>query len=240
MNEPQVKCPLCGRRPPRFTGRLYDTPVCGRCADAFFTRRATAYLIDFFLYTVLFLALRPQIDAWISSQLNRINAGPALATAMRSWWAHQALFALAFTAKDGFWGWSPGKAMMGLRVVRADTQEPIGMLRSMQRNAVLALPSILPALWVLWSIDKGQRVGDGWAGTRVIWQRHRFSHVFGYSDRYCRDCGYDLTGNTSGVCPECGARIVRRSNRPAPPGGPSGGTSGGASDGKSGRPGALA
>ena len=23
----------------------------------------------------------------------------------------------------------------------------------------------------------------------------------------CRRCGYDLTGNTSGVCPECGERI---------------------------------
>lgn len=24
---------------------------------------------------------------------------------------------------------------------------------------------------------------------------------------YCSKCGYDLTGNTSGVCPECGAKI---------------------------------
>ena len=23
----------------------------------------------------------------------------------------------------------------------------------------------------------------------------------------CRQCGYSLTGNTSGVCPECGAEI---------------------------------
>lgn len=33
----------------------------------------------------------------------------------------------------------------------------------------------------------------------------------------CGSCGYDLVGNTSGVCPECGAPIARRS--PAPPGG---------------------
>jgi hypothetical protein len=25
----------------------------------------------------------------------------------------------------------------------------------------------------------------------------------------CRDCGYDLTGNTSGVCPECGTPTTR-------------------------------
>ena len=25
----------------------------------------------------------------------------------------------------------------------------------------------------------------------------------------CRSCGYDLTGNTSGVCPECGTPVNR-------------------------------
>lgn len=24
---------------------------------------------------------------------------------------------------------------------------------------------------------------------------------------HCRSCGYDLTGNVSGVCPECGSQI---------------------------------
>ena len=24
----------------------------------------------------------------------------------------------------------------------------------------------------------------------------------------CEKCGYDLTGNTSGVCPECGTKVV--------------------------------
>ena len=24
----------------------------------------------------------------------------------------------------------------------------------------------------------------------------------------CRSCGYDLTGNTSGVCPECGREVT--------------------------------
>jgi hypothetical protein len=27
---------------------------------------------------------------------------------------------------------------------------------------------------------------------------------------HCRKCGYDLTGNVSGVCPECGKRIERK------------------------------
>ncbi len=24
---------------------------------------------------------------------------------------------------------------------------------------------------------------------------------------HCRECGYDLTGNVSGVCPECGVEV---------------------------------
>lgn len=36
----------------------------------------------------------------------------------------------------------------------------------------------------------------------VFWRRNRL-HLSG---RYCK-CGYDLTGNESGVCPECGTKI---------------------------------
>ena len=36
----------------------------------------------------------------------------------------------------------------------------------------------------------------------------------------CRSCGYDLTGNVSGVCPECGSAVnEERRTRPAHPGG---------------------
>jgi len=28
-------------------------------------------------------------------------------------------------------------------------------------------------------------------------------------DRVCKSCGYNLTGNTSGVCPECGTTIKK-------------------------------
>ena len=32
----------------------------------------------------------------------------------------------------------------------------------------------------------------------------------------CRACGYDLTGNVSGVCPECGTPTSLNGDRPAP------------------------
>ena len=29
----------------------------------------------------------------------------------------------------------------------------------------------------------------------------------------CRECGYDLTGNVSGICPECGAQVAHKMAR---------------------------
>jgi hypothetical protein len=49
-----------------------------------------------------------------------------------------------------------------------------------------ALTAILPALWL----------------TRRWRTHHRRKHDL------CLTCGYDLTANTSGVCPECGAAIT--------------------------------
>ena len=37
--------------------------------------------------------------------------------------------------------------------------------------------------------------------TFVLWRRHRR-----IPPGHCQACRYDLTGNTSGVCPECGTR----------------------------------
>jgi hypothetical protein len=40
------------------------------------------------------------------------------------------------------------------------------------------------------------------AATAFLWYRDRPT-----PRSHCRQCGYDLTGNESGVCPECGTRI---------------------------------
>jgi hypothetical protein len=39
--------------------------------------------------------------------------------------------------------------------------------------------------------------------TAVLWYRDRRRIPPGH----CRNCGYNLTGNVSGICPECGERI---------------------------------
>ncbi len=38
--------------------------------------------------------------------------------------------------------------------------------------------------------------------TYILWRRDKR-----YPPGHCRKCGYDLTGNESGVCPECGTPV---------------------------------
>ena len=38
--------------------------------------------------------------------------------------------------------------------------------------------------------------------TYILWRRDRR-----YPPGHCQECGYNLTGNVSGVCPECGTKI---------------------------------
>ncbi len=42
--------------------------------------------------------------------------------------------------------------------------------------------------------------------SRVLFKNLRWQ-VFEYDGSYCLNCAYNLTGNVSGVCPECGERI---------------------------------
>lgn len=42
-------------------------------------------------------------------------------------------------------------------------------------------------------------------GLRLVILQYAEEHDI--DDTHCQQCGYDLTGNTSGVCPECGLRL---------------------------------
>ncbi|MCG3137130.1 MAG: hypothetical protein HJJLKODD_00973 [Phycisphaerae bacterium] len=44
-----------------------------------------------------------------------------------------------------------------------------------------------------------------WCGFR--WRNYLVQQAQKAQDRFCWQCDYDLTGNLSGVCPECGRRI---------------------------------
>ena len=45
----------------------------------------------------------------------------------------------------------------------------------------------------------------------VLLVQARVWRALGRAGRYCK-CGYDLTGNVSGICPECGTKIDQRAS----------------------------
>ena len=197
-------CPLCYRSGPIDAfGPLYGAPVCRRCRWGFAGRRHFAFLID-----------------WAIWQLAVVVAAVALVLLVAAWQPPRAvvetlLLSVAFIIaptmlfmKDGFRGYSPGKAMCGLRVVNAATGRPAGFMASLQRNLVLLVP-LLP-LVLAFGLTHGPRIGDGWARTRVIRRKHAGHPVFtGRPADDCTRCRYDLTGNTTGICSECGTPVVR-------------------------------
>ncbi len=86
------------------------------------------------------------------------------------------LYLAVFVAVQGITGASPGKALLGIRVVRPDGTTP-GVLRSVTRVVawiVDGLVLLLPvALWCAWFTPGHRRVGDWVAGTYVVRARHR-------------------------------------------------------------------
>lgn len=218
---PVHRCPLCERElSPRWLRKivsrngLYGVTVCKRCRTKFANRRQFAYLLD-----NLALAGIPTLIQTIYDVLLPSSGGSALPyfsgtpsdsfLLLLNWMA----IPLVFTLKDGFAGYSPFKYLLGLRVVDRVTREPIGFARSFQRNLVLLLPYLGFVLAVT-TMMKGRRIGDGWARTDIVWLKYRHKRPFDPRINVCHTCGYDLTGNVSGRCPECGLEIPN--NLPAP------------------------
>lgn len=194
-------CPLCGRHPASVP--LIGAWVCEACRNRFALRRWVAFGLDVIAWTIITL---------VPSALPRglVSSGFLL-----GWFG---LWPVLFLFRDGLGG-SPGKWLMGLRVVDEATHRPAGPWASLRRNLILLVPGVnlVVALLVL----NGTRVGDGWARTLVVW--HRYADCYPFTATrgcLCAECGYDLTGNCSGRCPECGHDIpsdVRRTLRSGVP-----------------------
>lgn len=111
----------------------------------------------------------------------------------------------------GWWRWRPrGVARLSTEPTEADVLRErirfllpgavaiyliIGMI-------VMALDTGQPALW-------GMVVVMGAGVVLNMMERRRLKTELRWlTSGACRGCGYDLEGNTSGVCPECGRRVV--------------------------------
>jgi uncharacterized RDD family membrane protein YckC len=162
-DEHQHVCPVCGASAPRrLAVELYGHRVCRACQGAFANRRAAAWLLD----RALFYAVAYGVYRGLSG---RDLAAAQAAFVLLGW--------LAFAFRDGWRGRSPGKALLGLQVVADATGEPIDALRSFARNVVLFIP--FAPLVAASQLAGGKRIGDGLAGTHVVWTRHARSRVFG-------------------------------------------------------------
>ncbi len=205
------QCPICDRAITKLrkTRMLNETLVCKKCCYKFANRRQLAFLIDWLGFFVLSALLLAAVEAFLPISLAGMGSdsvflgltgfdGPL---GFLSFW----VLPMFFYCKDGFSGMSLGKWLTGVQVVDKDTREPVSFRQSFKRNLPFQIPFFVIA-GVLTMI-KGRRWGDGWANTVVIWRKHAFKTPFDPRGLRCTGCGYNLTGNVSGRCPECGMPV---------------------------------
>ncbi len=194
---PAATCPVCLKpiAKPHKCKTLYGVTVCNKCRNGFANRRQAAYIVDAIIFSILGQAVMYSLFHVT------VNSGGVATVLLQllSWVA----VPFAFTFKDAFGGWSAGKRLFGVRVVDATTRQPITPIKSMQRNLVLMIPYVGVIGGVI-TMMKGPRWGDRWANTMVTWCKWSFREPFAPPGQFCRGWGYDLTGNVSGRCPECG------------------------------------
>ena len=199
-----IVCPLCRSfRKPRTFKPLYGAMVCRRCRNGFASRRQLAFILDWVLwYLISSVAAFAGIFLLASWRASEAVVTTVLVTGV------YVLAPLVLFMKDGFGGYSPGKAICGVRVIDRARNRPAGFVLSLKRNLILFVPP-MPLIVAFWLI-RGHRIGDGWAGTRVVWRKYADHPVFtGVEAPNCTECRYDLTGNTTGVCSECGTPVAR-------------------------------
>jgi uncharacterized RDD family membrane protein YckC len=179
------QCGMCGKSliaEPKPT-RLFDLPVHQACSKSFNQKRLYAVLIDLAIALVLLFGIGinlPEPPGTVPVDDNGMPVG-ALAVA--------GTFLLL---RDAWRGISPGKALFGLQVVDADTDEPSGVRQSVQRNLVtlMCLAGWVPLAWgplrfiglsawvIAFRMRAGPRDGEVWARTRVIDRKMRTAPVF--------------------------------------------------------------
>ncbi|MCZ6836833.1 MAG: RDD family protein [Planctomycetota bacterium] len=193
-------CPLChSSKKMRKPLKLYGVPICRKCYYRFASNRQAAYVLDWIAWALITIVIVIGFDkAMISLQ---VSIGMIDILEFLFYWF---LLPLVFFCKDGFAGHSLGKLICGVRVLHRETFEPIGFVPSLKRNLPLLVP-FMPLI-IAFLLQKGYRLGDGWAKTKVIWKKYAKHPVF-TGLLACEHCHYDLTGNETGICSECGHAI---------------------------------
>lgn len=214
--QPFEDCPICSRKPtkPGKAKLLYGFLVCRRCRNGFANRRQLAYILDHVAWLGVISLVFYAYGVVSSSVAIPLNRGTSLVPLLMEQANKWLLLPLVFSLKDGFSGMSVGKWVTGVQVVDVHSREPIGFRQSFKRNLVLLVP--FAVLIVGLTMMKGQRWGDSWADTVVVWRKFGHKRPFDPRGFLCTGCGYNLTGNTSGRCPECFTPVPAGRSAPAP------------------------
>jgi uncharacterized RDD family membrane protein YckC len=191
-------CGICGRQLGKRPVDLNNVEVCRPCRRRFISLRQIAFIIDLAVLFALIVLAEYLVSRFCPPRyLIRFKAVAEFGTVL-PW--------VVFLTKDGYRGLSIGKWICGLRVVDYEARTPAGFMQSLKRNMPLLL-TFWGVLGMWLTLYAGRRWGDGWARTVVIWRKHARKPPFDPRGVYCLHCEYDLTGNLSGVCPECGTPI---------------------------------
>ena len=135
---------------------------CKDCRARFANARQIAFVIDFVITIAAVFAIGAPLFIVVE------QVGQPWKTIIRLVWvlAGATLYILFFI-RDPF---SPGKRAMGLAVIDVHTGHPCTFRQSGKRNLALPLIFIMPFAPLVAS-RRPRRLGDGWAGTRVVRKR---------------------------------------------------------------------
>ena len=175
--EEKTLCAFCDEFfPPQSMDLSYDAPACPDCRVRLNVARSLAYLVDgggcfllggFAGFMVTFaLAMLWQADMGYGSAFR--------AAAVIGYLAGYLVAIPILLTKDAWMdGKSPGKVLTGITVVERSTARTVNWRKSAARNWPLIIP-FLP-LWLAVQVwfGTGSRMGDGMAGTKVIFTRTR-------------------------------------------------------------------
>lgn len=122
--------------------------------------RIAAFLVDAISISIILIApasLASYILAWVG--------GGSIKAIQIVWWAALALLMVCLLLRDGYHGRSPGKRLLGLRLV-TPRGEGCGYFRSVIRNLPLLIP-VLNLVEAVLVVAGKRRTGDRIAKTTV-------------------------------------------------------------------------
>jgi uncharacterized RDD family membrane protein YckC len=172
MSEKPQECPLCGKTKHMQRPKvLYGHKVCKKCYYSFISRRQCAWVLDHFLIEDL-----PFLFMMIKFALLKNTTWIILNLYLTVMLLISFCLMIIFLIKDGFGGYSPGKAIAGIRVINNKNGKPIGLWRSFKRNLPLFIPLII--IFMFFELRSGYRTGDRWSQSKVIWNKYASNPIF--------------------------------------------------------------